>query len=219
MSWFRWRSSPPSEPQPPDAGGDDAGSDDTGDDEDDDIEGIDVDDLLEVVQDLAQQATDVDVPLLQAEIADQLRDLGVAPMPPERFLEWSASLDAAGWQKLQIASSLLPSLWLEDRIRDRTKLDLYGALRLVLDGEAQVGVELLATSDVRAEELVRRLAMALSLPIADETPEQSREELEKLDYNALLAKVDSAKLSAEERMARLRKLQEGQDNLRRRGKW
>ena len=50
--------------------------------------------------------------------------------------------------------------------------------------------------------------MALGVPIWGESAKTSRHELEKLDYNVLLARVNDAKLSAEERMARLRALRQ-----------
>ncbi len=79
--------------------------------------------------------------------------------------------------------------------------------------------ELLWQSPLRLEEFVRKWLEVLGVGVAEETVEESRQRLERLDYGRLLAESERAKLEAEPRLAALRALQEQRArNAARRGK-
>jgi hypothetical protein len=81
-------------------------------------------------------------------------------------------------------------------------------------------MELLRQGQLRVEEFARHFLARLGAQVAGETAAQSRERLERLDYEGLLAEAERARDSAEGRMDYLRRLQEEQDRRRpRRGKW
>jgi hypothetical protein len=80
-------------------------------------------------------------------------------------------------------------------------------------------MELLRQSELRIEEFARNFIARLGATVAGETPQQSRDRLHRLDYARLLEEAEQAKVSAEERMEYIRKLQEEQDKKTRRGKW
>ena len=78
----------------------------------------------------------------------------------------------------------------------------------------------LRQSELRTEELARKLARHLGVGIWGESDEDSERELERLDYGRLLAEAERAKVLAEDRMAYLRERQEEELRRRRpRGKW
>jgi broad specificity phosphatase PhoE len=111
---------------------------------------------------------------------------------------------------------------LEQMIESKPVTDLIGSLVTTARELQSIDLPLLARSMVRAEEFARRLAKALDIPFDGEDPRRSAERLARIDYQRLLAKVDAAKLTAEERMEALLK-QQAQDDERiqrvRRGKW
>ena len=81
-------------------------------------------------------------------------------------------------------------------------------------------LDLLARGPLRVEELARRLLAGLGLAVRGETARASRERLERLDYGRLLAEAERAREAAAERMEKLHKLQDEQEqNRARRGKW
>jgi hypothetical protein len=166
-----------------------------------------------------------DPELVGARLADTCRDLDLAPVDPAELQDCAEPLDEEGWTRLWLLAlgartdAIGPSLSAIAAAR--------GARELVLEGFVGVAaatplltLELLLTSSLRLEELARRWLSELGATIAGETDETSREALTRLDYARLLAEVDRAKLSAEERVAYLKKLQEEHDAKHpRRGKW
>jgi hypothetical protein len=79
---------------------------------------------------------------------------------------------------------------------------------------------LLGQSGLRVEELGRRLLAALGACVRGETAQASRNRLERLDYERLLAEAERAKQAAASRLEELRELQDRQEQSRpRRGKW
>ncbi len=167
----------------------------------------------------------VEPELVRARLADAYRDGQVEPPPPGAFEAKTADLDAEGWRRLALAVSAL------DHPPLRTTLPC-----LVPDGDttrqmedAFVGLarattlltlELLRQSPLRVEEFARHFLARLGAQVAGETVQQSRERLERLDYEGLLLEAERARESAEGRMDYLRRLQQEQDRRRpRRGKW
>jgi hypothetical protein len=178
------------------------------------------------VVDAAREAapSGYDAALAEAQLADTCRDLGTAPLPPPAFAALTAGMDEGDWRRFTVAISLLAPDGLRKPLGTVfCRVPLEEQIKgLVATAQAlkAVSIPVLASSMVRAEEMARRLALALGLSIEGEDAAASAQRLAKIDYARLLAKVDAAKASAEEQMAKLFKHQEAEDNrIRRRGKW
>jgi hypothetical protein len=179
--------------------------------------------LAATVPRLEKSAVEPD--LLRARLADAYRDVPVEPPAPEAFDAQASSLEEEGWRRLALAVSTL------DHAPLRAALPrlLHGSDPARQLEEGFVGLaratplltmELLRQGPLRLEEFARHFLARLGAQVAGETPVQSRERLERLDYEGLLAEAERAKESAAGRMEYLRKLQEEQDKRRpRRGKW
>jgi hypothetical protein len=176
-----------------------------------------------ILEEMAGEAPDPD--LCRARLADTLRDGGIDPPEPERFDALAAALDEGGWARLDLVTLAARRGALGEAL-----FTLAGALgaEMVMDQgfldfarrSPLLTLELLRQSPLRLEELARRWLASTFLLVEGETVEASRAALDRLDYARLLAEVDQAKMSAEERLAYLKKLQEAHDaSLPRRGKW
>jgi hypothetical protein len=163
--------------------------------------------------------------LVRAQLADHCRDAGLAPLLPEDFAERAHGLDAEAWRRLALAVYALDL----PEVRSALKT-VAGPSRLgeVLDsaffGLARelplLTLDLLQQSPLRIEEITRQFVARLGAAVQGETEMQSQQRLIRLDYARLLEQAERAKVSAEERVEYLRKLQEEQERSRpRRGKW
>jgi hypothetical protein len=167
-----------------------------------------------------------DPELLQARLADYIRDMGQRPPSAQVLAAMLRELDEPARRRITVAVMLLQyedvRAPLEQMIESKPVTDLIGSLVTTARELQSIDLPLLARSMVRAEEFARRLAKALDIPFDGEDPRRSAERLARIDYQRLLAKVDAAKLTAEERMEALLK-QQAQDDERiqrvRRGKW
>jgi hypothetical protein len=166
----------------------------------------------------------VEPELVRARLADGYRDLGLAPMAPERFDAAAAGMDDEAWRRLALAVTAL------------RQEDVRAGLPLLLDGQgvaeqvkagfvaparelSLLTMELLRQSELRVEEFARQFIARLGAGVIGETPQHSRVRLHALDYARLLEEAEKAKVSAEQRMEYIRRLQEMQDRRSRRGKW
>jgi hypothetical protein len=169
----------------------------------------------------ALEARDIDAALVHARLADQYRDLGLAPPNVALFEQNSANLDVEGWRRLALAvailddAALLPAL-LEIAPRVPVAVQVENGFLAVARETAPLTVALVRQSAIRAQEFGRHLAMRLGFGIAGESLEQSRAILKSLDYKRLLTEADVAKAAAQEKMERLRQKQMEADMLRRR---
>lgn len=167
-----------------------------------------------------------DAELLQARLADHIRDMGHTPPGTDVLATMLAELDEQARRRMAVAVSLLQHedvrVPLEPMIKSKSVEQMIAGLAATAREMPSIDLPLLARSMVRAEEFARRLARALDIAFDGEEPRRSAERLSRIDYQRLLAKVDAAKLTAEERMEALLKQQE-QDDERirrvRRGKW
>ena len=162
--------------------------------------------------------------LVHARLADQYRDVGLAPLDASDFDRLASSLDGEGWRRLALAvltlddAELRPALsTLAPRVPVAVQVK-NGLLGLALE-TAPLTVDLVRQSAVRAEEFARQLAMRLGVAIVGETEAQSLARANALDYKRLLAEAELAKAAAHEKMERLRQRQAEADGRRRRGKW
>lgn len=168
----------------------------------------------------------VEPDLVRARLADGWRDAGLPPLPPEGFAALARGLDEEAWRRLLL---LTGALGLEDV---RGALPVLAAARHLpgsLEDTAFVELarqtplltlELLRQGPLRVEELARRFVAGLGAGVRGESAAVSRQRLERLDYGRLLAEAERAKQAAEERVEKLRKLQEERDRRRApRGKW
>jgi hypothetical protein len=169
----------------------------------------------------------VEAELVRARLADRYRDAGLEPPLPEEFDALVRDLDGEGWRRLALAAGALdleevrealPRLLAPSPggVREQVEAAFVGLARAT----ELLTMELLRQSPLRVEEFARHFLARLGAAVAGETVPQSRERLHRLDYGRLLAEAERAKLSAQERMEYLRKLQEEEDAQRpRRGKW
>lgn len=181
---------------------------------------------LAVLQDAAAglaaalAASDVDLDLARARLADRCRDAGVRPTHPLRLGPMLEALDPEGRRRFALVVALLE----EPEITPYAAALLAGLRPGV--GPAVVGVvvatgpltlELVRESPLRAQEFCRHLVAHLGAAVRGETARESAGRLERLDYGRLLEEAERAKMSASERLEYLRKLQE--ERGPRRGKW
>jgi hypothetical protein len=167
----------------------------------------------------------VEPALVRARLADGYRDGQVEPLPPTAFDARTAGLDAEAWRRLALAVSAvdlppirtaLPKLLGEAGVARQVEEAFIG----LAQATPLLMMELLRQSRLRVEEFARHFLARLGAEVVGETRQQSHERLERLDYGQLLAEADRARLSAEERLEHLRKLQDEQDQRRgQRGKW
>ena len=74
-------------------------------------------------------------------------------------------------------------------------------------------VSLLHESPLRREEFARHFVAHFGGEFLGETPQDSAVRLRRLDYRTLLGEAEKAKVSAQDRVAHLRRLQEEQEKL------
>jgi hypothetical protein len=169
------------------------------------------------------QGAEVDPGLIRARLADRYRDARLMPVPPEDLDRLVLGLDAEAWRRLALAVAaldcaevrrVLPSLLggpVEAQVR-RAFVDFARSTGLLT-------LDLLRQSPHRVEEFTRSWIDRLGGSVEDETEEQSRERLARLDYGRLLAEAERAKQAAEGRMEDLKRRQEQAGRRARRGKW
>jgi hypothetical protein len=182
-----------------------------------------VDQLEALLEAIAGLPVDPDV--VRARLADTFRDIGVDPVDPAEFDALAKDLDEGGWARLDLATRGAAQGVLGDALPALVAaVGARGAVEAAFTGFAKssplLTPELLRESSLRLEELSRRWIQSAGALVEGETPDASRAALERLDYGRLLAELERARMSAEERMAYLKKLQEEHDATRpRRGKW
>jgi hypothetical protein len=172
---------------------------------------------------LAGRAVDPD--LVRARLADCSRDLGLLPLLPSEGVTRTRDLDEEGWRRLALAVSGLELPAVRQALAPASAVPGFvGQVHDALIGLARelslLTTDLLRQGPLRVEEFARQFVTRLGALVKGEAPDESRRRLQRLDYARLLAEAERAKLSAEERMEYLRKLQEEQEARRpRRGKW
>jgi len=168
---------------------------------------------------------DVEPVLVRARLADFLRDQGLEPVPPEDFSALCGPLTPDAWRRLALVTGAVEEPTVGTVVGALAKT--RGVLPLVREGFVEFAqearlltLELVGQSPLRLEELARRWLQALGAGIQGESPEESAQRLERLDYAKLLEEAERAKQAAEARQERLKKLREEQDaKLANRGKW
>jgi hypothetical protein len=164
----------------------------------------------------ALEKAPVDLELLRALLADLCRDLDCKPMEPEEFLRQAGALDTESQRRFALAVAGLDDKPTRAALAQKLRSSsVTQALGLVFDfarGQNLLTMELLIESPLRREEFVRHFIFHLGSPVAGETAVDSQDRLQRLDYRTLLAEAERAKLSAEDRLAYLKKLQEKQES-------
>lgn len=185
-------------------------------------------DLAPVQAKLAQAvraASEPDVDLIRARLADHLRDAGLVPMLPEHFDGAAEGLKAEGHRRLALLVSLLElepvrAVVAHNATASAVESVVSAAFIAVARATHLLTLDVLGQSEQRVEELARRFILALRASVSGESPEESKKRLHKLDYARLLDEAEKAREAAAERAERLRQLQEQQEQRRgRRGKW
>jgi hypothetical protein len=166
-----------------------------------------------------------DLELVRARLADRCRDVGLGPLLPEDFDAMVADLDAAAQLRLALLVGMLDldpiRACLPDLVVARPLTEVVAASFVGLARQTPLlTLELLRQSPLRREELARRFTAALGASVHGESAKASAAQLQRLDYERLLAEAQRAQESATERLERLKKLQDEQEaNRPRRGKW
>jgi hypothetical protein len=164
----------------------------------------------------ALEKAPVDLELLRARLADLCRDLDCEPMDPEEFMRQASALDTDSQRRFALAVAGLDDKPTHAAFTQNLRsASVPQALEMVFDFARKqdlLTVELLIESSLRREEFVRHFISQLGSPVAGETPADSQDRLRRLDYRTLLAEAERAKLSAEDRIAYLKKLQEKQES-------
>jgi len=173
----------------------------------------------------AYEHREVEPALVRARLADGYRDAGLEPVLPEDFDAMTAHLTEESWRRLAIAvdtleddgvQQALPALKGAGSVADQVRAGFVDFAA----GSDLLTLALVRQSRLRAEEFTRRFIASLGAAVEDETLQESRERLERIDYGRLLAEAEEARGSAEERLAYLKKLREEQEKkFAPRGKW
>lgn len=190
-----------------------------------DEDGVDLPAMVAAILAAAPAAADSppDLVLLRAQWCDLCRDARVSRPDADVFAEL-----ADDEQAQRRAGLLMNALLSQDAPAD---LLLEGAEGRDADGHARCSLvlpatqldllrpRLIATSDLRAEELARAFAASLGVGVRGEDEATSEAALRRLDYRRLLAGADRAKAKAAEKMDYLKQLYQAQEDARPRGKW
>jgi hypothetical protein len=173
--------------------------------------------------DSVRRAGDADPDLTRARLADGCRDAAVAPALPEEFDAAVKGLDGEGWRRLAVLVGTLDLTPVRAALPQlpagRSGAEAVAAFAGVARGTPLLTIEVLEQSELRVEELARRLLAEFGAAVAGETADESKKKLHRLDYGRLLAEAEQARQAAAERAERLKKLQDEQEQRRsRRGK-
>jgi hypothetical protein len=173
--------------------------------------------------DAVRRVGDPDPDLTRARLADGCRDAAVTPALPEEFDAAANGLDGEGWRRLAVLVSVLDLAPVRAALSQlpagRSGAEAVAAFVGVARTTPLLTIEVLEQSELRAEELARRLLTELGAAVTGETADESKKKLHRLDYGRLLAEADQARQAAAERAERLKKLQDEQEMRRsRRGK-
>lgn len=168
---------------------------------------------------------EIEPDLLRAQLADHCRDAELLPVDPQAFDRWTTDLNTECWRRLALAVSAFEDPLTRNmlatlaQVRELDDIVESGLVAFARES-GLLTMAVLRQSELRSEELARKLARRLGVGILGESEEESEQELERLDYGRLLAEAERAKELAEDRMTYLRERQEEELRRRRpRGKW
>lgn len=190
-----------------------------------DEDGIDLVTMIAAIQAAAPSAAEApaDLVLLRAQWGDLCRDGHTVRPSAEAFAPLSAD-DAALRRASLLMSALLSqphaARWVSDGAYGRNADGhLHCSVVLPATRLDLLTPQLVAESNLRAEELARAFAASLGVGIQGEDEATSEATLRRLDYRRLLAGADRAKAKAADKMDYLRELYAAQEDARPRGKW
>ncbi len=174
--------------------------------------------------DAVRRSGPADAELARARFADGCRDAGVRPPTPEEWAATTNGIDADGWQRFAVMVAVFDWPQFRETVPQlpagKSGTDLTAAFAWTITHTPLLTVEVLTQSELRVEELARRLVSAVGGSIAGESAAESKVKAERLDYGRLLAEAEEAKAAAAERTEELRKRREEQEQRRtRRGKF
>lgn len=163
--------------------------------------------------------------LLRARLADACRDAQVEPVGVKEFDDHWDAMDLEDRRRMVLFIGALEGTefreaWKAIVARDKSTEAPFRELAAMSADLSLLSIEILDQSELRREEFARHLLARLGIDVAGETDQASVARLYELDYARLLAEAERARLSAEDRLEYLRKLQEEADEKRgpRRGK-
>jgi hypothetical protein len=155
-------------------------------------------------------ALECDVTLLEAVLADQYREARVPPLRPDLFTLVTMGMDEPHWLRFAVIvgmlgreelNTVIPAVSQRMPVRDQIEKGMVVPAKAL----QAVDLRLLCSSQVRAEELARRVARGLGVDFEGETTAESVARLAKIDYSRLIANVEAARAAAEERRDEMQK--------------
>ncbi len=173
--------------------------------------------------DAVRRVGDPDPDLTRARLADGCRDAAVPPALPDEFDTAATGLDGEAWRRLAVLVGVLDLAIVRAALPQlsagRSGIAAVTAIVGLARETPLLTIGVLEQSELRVEELARRLIADVGATVANETADESKKKLHRLDYGRLLAEAEQARLAATERAERLKKLQDEQEMRRsRRGK-
>lgn len=148
-----------------------------------------------------------DMDVARAKLADICRDLSLDPMDPLEMDTLAANFDRGGIERMAVIVSLLERGAIEremlrrifdKRIRTAVKGGVVEPARV----SSFVTLELLAQSQLRREELARRVVLGFGASVLGEKAAESRAALERLDYGRLMEESNRARRVLKEQGSR-----------------
>lgn len=164
--------------------------------------------------------------LVRARLADCCRDANIRPVDETEFNKaWNRFDEEHRWRFCVLVAPLeLPQV--HSRIGPlcqsaRSASPVLKLLQELTSDHPMLTGSVLQQSDVRLEELARHFCAQWRLSIEGETEQASEARRQEIDFRRLMKEAESARASADERLAYLRRLQEEEEKKRRprRGKW
>lgn len=176
-----------------------------------------------LLADAVRRCGPADAELARARFADGCRDADILPPTLEEFDPLTANLDAEGWRRFAMLVAVFGWQTFREAVPQlssgKTGATLAAAFAGLTAQTSLLTLEVLGQSELRVEELARRLIAAVGAGITGESPAESKTKAERLDYGRLLAEAEEAKTAAAGRAEALKKLREEHEQRRtRRGK-
>lgn len=158
--------------------------------------------------------------LLRARFADGFRSAGVVPASPEEFDHLAQGFDDEGWRRFALAVTALDAEPVRRAVAAVTPEARTAAFVGLAIQSPLLTLELLGQSPLRLEEFTRQFIARLGAGVQGESASESTKRLARLDYATVLGEAERARKAAEDRVERLRALQDERERARpRRGKF
>lgn len=164
--------------------------------------------------------------LQRAKVADLCRDVGLRPASEREFSERWQSYDDEHQRRFALLIFGFRAKGAAQRMRQMSvarpdQNPVFNVLHELTVELSLLTVSMLGESDVRLEEFARHFCQGIGVGINGESAEESTRRLQAIDFKRLTQEAETARASAQDRLAYLKKMQDEQEQTRRprRGKW